>query len=127
VWRIPLPTDEFEQEQHLGSAELAGQVARMLSGAHLVAANPAFDAGHLAAFLRANGECLTADYHLTDLGSLVRGWAAAQGGTPPFPLKVASAAAIVGLNPEDYEAHTALGDARMARDIYDAVMRGGAS
>jgi hypothetical protein len=122
VLRVPLSPDQ--ETEHLGSPQLAGQLAAILDGAHLIAANPQFDAGHMDAFLRANGECLTADYHYTDLGSLVRGYAVAHGMTLPWPLKVADAARIVGLRPEDCEAHTALGDVRMGRDIFDRVMAG---
>lgn len=122
---IPIPGDDGDGEKsHLGSEQLAGSVARMLDGATLVAANPAFEAGHLAAFLKANGECLTADYHYVDIGSLVRGFVAPLV-TPPCPLKVTDAAELVGIDPGKYETHTALGDARLVRDIWRQVMSGG--
>lgn len=140
-----------------GSRELARSLVHMLDGAVIVGANPQFDVGHLDAFLRANGECLTADYHLTDIGSLVLGWAHGKhagylgvidvvreshrqqdcggiGTGEPYPrpriappLKLADAARIAGIDPDSYDAHTALGDARLVRDIYDAVTGGGAS
>jgi DNA polymerase III epsilon subunit-like protein len=37
------------------------------------------------------------------------------------PVKLAHAAGIAGLRAENYETHTALGDARLVRDIYDVV------
>jgi hypothetical protein len=117
---------EDSEPEYGNSRELAKFIAPMLAGAHLIAANPGFDAGHMDALLRANGECPAWDYHLIDLGSLVRGWAAAQGITVPWPLKVDGAARLVGLDPGGYEAHTALGDVRMGRDIFDRVMAGGA-
>lgn len=113
----------------LATWEVAHEVATLLNGAHFIAANPAFDSGHLDAFLRANGQCLTVDYHLTDIGSLVRGWAAGKGllaTASQFPLKLDAAARATGINPDAYERHSALDDARVARDVYDAVM-GGAS
>lgn len=120
IWELAL----IERSADYGSSrELAKFVARILDGTHLIAANPAFDAGHLSRLLRANGECLTADYHMTDIGSLVRGWAAAQGMNLPWPLKVHAAATAAGVDPAAYEAHTALGDARLVRDVFDAAMR----
>ena len=125
VITLTAPVDEdsgdSSQGRRMVAAELAGDLGPMLNGAHLIAANPGFDAGHMAAFLRFNGECPAWDYHLTDIGSLVRGRIAGLGKPLPFPLKVADAAIAVGIDPGQYEAHTALGDARMVRDIYDAV------
>jgi hypothetical protein len=123
----PDDTGEQTSPRRLVTADLAAEVAPMLSGTHLIAANPAFDAAHMEALLRANGECPAWDYHLTDIGSLVRGWAARGSRLLPFPLKVADAARVAGIDPDQYEAHSALGDARLVRDIYDAVTGGGAS
>lgn len=120
---------------------MACGIAEMLSGATLVAANPAFDAGHLDCFLRANGQCPAWDYHLRDIGSMVAGWVhgvqsgvmqvrpGAMGGVPHLPEtpKVADAARVMGIDPDAYEAHTALGDARLVKAVYDAVTGGGAS
>ena len=123
----PDDTGEQTSPKRTTSAVIAMDVADRLAGAHLVAANPAFDSSHIAAFLRAGGECEAWDYHLTDIASLVRGRIAALGRSLPFPLKVADAARAVGINPDAYEAHSALPDARLVRDIFDAVMSGGAS
>jgi len=103
---------------------VAGTVASLTAGAMIAAANPAFDTSFLDMFLRANGQCPAWDYHLQDAGSLVRGWAAAQGRRLPFPLKLADAASVMGIDPAAYEAHTALADARLVRDIFDAVTGG---
>jgi hypothetical protein len=128
VRRFPCMEEECGEKYLLSStAELAHHVASLLDGATLVAANPAFDAGHLAALLHGAGECLTADYHYLDLGSMVRGWAAAQGLALPYPLKVADAARMVKIDPFQYDAHMAPGDVRMLRDVFDAVMAGGRS
>jgi hypothetical protein len=130
---------------------VAQDIANYLDGAVLVGANVgSFDVPHLDGYLRAHGECLAADYHYLDIGSLVMGWAAGKASGfrgacellrglhskscdlpvpepekfPPLtgPLKLNAAAQLAGLNPDDYEAHTALGDARLVRDIWDAVM-----
>lgn len=123
---IAQPPDVDPDPAVMGTQAIAHLVAGLLDGAHLIAANPAFDAGHLDAFLRNHGECLTADYHYTDLGSLVRGWAHGSFAhiEIPFPLKLADAARLARVDPADYELHTALGDARLARDVFDAVTGG---
>ena len=123
---ILCPTDDFPDEKPapMASRQAAATIARLLDGAHLIATNPGFDAGHLDAFLRARHECPAWDYHLTDIGSMVRGRFAADSAGPvplPWPLKVSDAAALAGIDPDSYEAHTALGDARLVRDVFDAV------
>lgn len=107
------------------AGEVARVLAEMLDGAHLIGANMgSFDAQHLDAFLRDNGQVLTADYHYTDIGSMARGWGAGAGSwnaAHDFPLSLKDAAAIAGLDPQKYELHTALGDARLCRDIFDRL------
>src|SRR2546423_1448744 len=53
---------------------LAPVVARYLDGATIIGAVPSFDAGFLAAFLRAHGEAPTWHYRLRDIGSLAFGY-----------------------------------------------------
>lgn len=124
--RLTQPEDVEADPAAIEAHHVAHCVANLLSGAHLLAANPAFDAGHLEAFLRQYGECLGTDYHLTDIGSLVRGWALGSFATVdlPWPLKLDRAAQLARINPDDYERHSALDDARLIRDVYDAVAGG---
>jgi len=97
--------------------EAADAIARLTAGAHLVGVNPAFDAAFLSVFLRANGYCPAWEYHLVDVLALAAGKLAAE---PPWSSRVLSTA--VGVNPEDYDRHTALGDACWAKAIYEAVI-----
>ena len=71
------------------------------------------------------------EYHLVDVEALAAGWLAAghdwsQGppvgdrATPPWSSEELSRA--VGVDPDDFDRHTALGDARWAAAIYDAVL-----
>lgn len=118
------------------AAAVACEIAHLLPGCLFVAANPHFDAGFLNEFLRRNDQCPTCDYHFRDIGSLVTGYAAgvrAAGGfraeVPraacwPVSPKLHDMARAVGIDPGGYEAHTALGDCRLARDIHDRVMGG---
>lgn len=130
-----LPVPKWSEPAHA-----ARTVASLIAGAMIVAANPAFDAGFLDVFLRKNGQCPAWDYHLRDIGSMVAGWVhgyqhvvttvrpGAMGGVPHLPAspKLADAARAVGIDPGLYEAHTALGDARLVKAVYDAVTGGAA-
>jgi len=114
-------------------------------GAHLVGAVPNFDAEVLGARMRAHGLCPSWHYHLCDVENLAAGWLSAfaaqierrELGELPGPERAAQLRAIaappwdsselsraVGVEPDEFDRHTALGDARWARDIYDAVTGG---
>jgi hypothetical protein len=118
--------------QHLDRATAAKVVARFTHGAHLVGAVPNFDAETLAPLLRENGLTPAWHYHLIDVENLAVGWllghAAGMGtpldlitaATPPWKSDELSRA--IGVEPpSDEERHTALGDARWAMRLYDAI------
>ncbi len=103
-------------------------------GAHLVGAVPNFDADVLGTRMRANGICPSWHYHLIDVEALMVGWiyggvgSGRDTGLPTeilarLPWKSDDLAHAVGVEIREQDRHTALGDARWARDIYDAVMR----
>lgn len=96
--------------------EVAHQLARLLNGAHLVGNVTHFDAQMLQRFARQQGFCLTHHYHLVDVENLIAG----KLGIPP-PWDSTELSLKMGINPDDYERHTAIGDARWARDLYDRV------
>lgn len=101
------------------AGEVASDVAALLDGAVLAAANVTFDAAFLAAFLRANGQAPAWDYHLLEIESYAAG---AIGMQPPWKLdKLAAALGIPPLAVD--QRHTALADARLARDVFDAAAR----
>lgn len=116
----------------VSAASFAPLFARLTHGAHLVGAVPSFDDAFLKRLLRANGACPGWHYHLVDVEALAAGWLAAGSlpgersaetfdkCTPPWNSNDLSRA--VGVNPDDYERHTALGDARWAKAIYEVVM-----
>jgi hypothetical protein len=92
-------------------------VAKVTSGCHIVGAVPSFDATFLTALLRLEGLVPAWHYHLCDVEALVAGYLRIE---PPW--KSYDLYRAVGVDPDIYEQHTALGDARMARDVYRAVM-----
>lgn len=119
----------------------ADEFAALTHGAHMVGAVPSFDDAFLKRLLRANGACPGWHYHLIDVealaaASLITAFATCQAvGNPDAdgptqeeallafpPWRSNDLSLAVGVDPEHYERHTALGDARWAKAIYDAVM-----
>ncbi len=129
-------------------ATFASEFVRDTRGLHLAGAVVSFDAERLWQLLRNNGECPMWHYHLVDVEALAAGfiagsraalatsvqhtseafwagsltWAAVEGPDPWPPWKSNDLSRAVGVNPDDFDRHTALGDARWAKAIYEAVM-----
>jgi hypothetical protein len=95
-------------------------IRQVLEGVTLVAANPAFDAGMLTALFHDHGLAPSWHYRLGCVENMVAG--ALHLAVPPG---LKDAADLMGVRYDPDELHTALGDARLARDVYDAVMAGG--
>lgn len=101
----------------------AAGVARLLDGATFAAANPTFDAGFIERWLRANGQCGTWHYSLLDVKSMAAG---KLGLAPPFGT-TAELARLLGIDPDGFDRHTALGDARLAHAMYQACLAPGST
>lgn len=111
--------------------ELRNMLKGLLDGAVLVGSNPAFDAGFLKAFL----DEMPWHYRTVDIATLAAGYRFGQrdsgnyGGEfafatdlPSLPFSSRGLSRAVGVEPPgDGIAHTALGDARWARDVWDAI------
>ena len=140
------PQYQLEREASHSETEDEGDVLRMVEaitrGAHLVGAVVSFDADVLGQRMRAHGICPSWHYHLIDVEALAVGYMHGVNShghssvtcaenciddnmLPGLPWKSDELTAALSLAPvpED-ERHTALGDARWAKRIYDAVMRG---
>lgn len=131
--RLPEPfrsryEDRYDDKTAMNPAAFATLVAGLLADrAHVVGAVPNFDTERLALLLAAHGIRAPWHYHLIDVECLVIGRLAARGFptgllTPPWESDHLSLA--VGIDPADYDRHSAIGDARWARDLYDKVMAG---
>ena len=113
--------------------EFGDEFSALTRGAHLVGAVISFDEERLRRLLRSNGACPEWHYHLVDVEALAAGSLAGMNSelgdllasspdmfTPPWDSEALSRA--VGVDPDQFDRHTALGDARWAMAIYDAVM-----
>lgn len=119
--------------------------AELTHGLHMVGAVPSFDDYRLAKLLRENGEIPSWHYHVVDVEALAAGHLATrnmyaiEGGgeamsvesedegvwvevspKPPWDSFLLSRA--VGVDPNRFDRHTALDDARWAKAVYEAVM-----
>jgi DNA polymerase III epsilon subunit-like protein len=93
------------------------EFTKLTTGAHLAGAVVSFDAEFLRRLLLKHGYRPRWHYHLVDVEALAAG---ALGMRPPWNSDDLSKA--VGVDPEQFKRHTALGDARWAEAIYERVM-----
>lgn len=110
-------------------ADVAEVVARMTYGAVIVGINPGFDTAGLDQFLRANGLAPAWDYTPVCAKTFAYGFLAGRGTLFLPRWKTEHLADVLGIPPiAEAERHTALGDARFAQRVFDAVLGvGGAS
>lgn len=86
-------------------------------GVHLAGSVVSFDEERLRRLLWRHGLSPQWHYHLVDVEALAAGKA---GLPPPWDSEALSRA--LGIDPDAFDRHTALGDARWAKAVYDAVM-----
>jgi len=136
-------SDDIGYREVSGEQDVLRALEAVTRGAHLVGAVVSFDADVLGQRMRANGICPSWHYHLIDVEALAAGdinaHAAALEKRPGAEDQAAAArlreisrppwksddlSAALGITVSEDERHTALGDARWAMRIYDAVMGG---
>lgn len=107
--------------------------ARLTWGRHLVGAVVSFDEERLRRLLRANHTCPGWHYHLIDVEALAVGFVVGRDGLPvlpsgergvPLPWNSRTVSSWVGVDPDGFDQHTALGDAQWAKAIYEACTGG---
>jgi hypothetical protein len=112
---------ETDWPDWMDESEVLEEVEVLTRGATIVGAVPNFDTEVLATRMRWHDICPSWHYHLVDVETLAAG---ALKMAPPWSFDEVLAA--YGLTYDEADRHTALGNARMARDLYDAVLGGAA-
>jgi hypothetical protein len=102
------------------AAWAAAAVAHRLDGVRMGGACPWFDASFLERWLRAHGQAPTWHHRLVDVENRVAGALGLDEENP----KLSDCARLMGIPVDEDAQHTALYDALLARDIYDAVRTG---
>lgn len=145
-WRLPVDlgcadpmalkiSGYFERSGSLTLAQpasFAAEFADLTRGAHLVGAVVSFDEERLRRLLRRHGQCPMWHYHIIDVEAMAVGYLGGyrasvrdeRGGVSSaasLPWKSEDLSRACGVEPpSEYDRHTARGDARWARDLYDA-------
>lgn len=96
---------------------VAAKIAQLFDRAIIVGNVIDFDVRMLSYWARRHGWCLTNNYHLVDVETLIAG---KLGLKPPWNSR--ELFAKIGIDTEQFALHTGMGDAEMARAGYDAVL-----
>lgn len=113
--------------EHTSRANAADRIVRFFGGRpHVVGAVPNFDTERIAhQLLRPNGFVEPWHYHLIDVENLAVGFLAGRSMLMMPPWKSDDLSLAIGVDPEQFERHTAMGDVRWVKAQYDAVIDGG--
>ncbi|MBU8832366.1 exonuclease domain-containing protein [Mycolicibacterium goodii] len=115
----------YDAGQALLRLDAAVRIAQIVDdGAVIAGSNPAFDMERIGELLTPFGIVPRWQYHPLDVPTLAAGWLAGRGEPIARPWKSNAVSAAAGVNPADYERHTALGDVLWTRDLYEAVAGG---
>lgn len=98
------------------------EIEKLTRGARILGSKPSFDQEILDARMRAHGLIPAWHHHPEDVPAMARGWKIGMG-TPrnEAPRRSDDISRACGINPDDYDRHTALGDCAWMRDLYDRV------
>jgi hypothetical protein len=122
--------DESGAVSQLSAANYIHDLA--LDRPHIVGAVPNFDTERLAKLLARFGKTWSGHYHLIDVENLAVGYlhglttvpGYGSGAHLPLPWDSDAISRACGVEPPTDKRHTAMGDAKWARALYDAVTHG---
>ncbi|MCG7592417.1 exonuclease domain-containing protein [Mycobacterium sp. PSTR-4-N] len=112
----------YRSSDALDDQAAAVMIHMVTRGAHMVACNPVFDDPRLAQILRRNNIEPAWHYHPDDIASLAKGYLAARGELPAPPYNSNALSLALGVDPDDYARHTAMGDVAWCMAQWDTVM-----
>lgn len=106
-----------------GPEEVAATLAILLNNAVVIGSNPAFDQAFLTRWLRKHGQAWAAHYRTIDVATL--GWGRLLATDPEWadhvPPRAHDISRAHGIDPDDYARHTALGDCKWSKALYEAI------
>lgn len=112
-----------------GLADFAADFAEWTRGAHLIGANISFDEERLRHLLQANGAAASWHYHKPDVESMVLGALATlhqldpgEHAAPHLPFKSDDLFTHLDIDLSAFDRHTALGDARLVKAVWERIM-----
>lgn len=116
----------YRPETALGRDTAASRIAELVAGDAVIAgSNPAFDMERLTDLLDTFNIQPVWHYHPCDVPTMAIGWLTGRNAiTPARPWKSDELTRLVGLDPDDYKRHTAMGDVEWCRDLYDSITDG---
>jgi hypothetical protein len=99
----------------------------MLEGRHIVGAVPNFDENFLRDWFVRKGAVLTTHYHLVDIEAMAVGYLLGKGETDlTLPWDSNELSCRLGVDPQAFDRHTAMGDAEWVRAQWCAMHPAGA-
>lgn len=110
------PSDALDEQS---AAVMIHMVTR---GAQMVACNPVFDDPRLAQLMRRNNIEPAWHYHPDDISSMAKGYLRARGELPAPPYKSNALSLALGVDPDAYARHTAMGDVAWVMAQHDLIM-----
>lgn len=113
----------YRHEDALDQRSAAAMIWLVTRDAHIVGAVPNFDTERLAKLLHRFGITPEWHYHLIDVENVVVGYLAAKGELLTPPWKSDDLSLAIGVDPQQFKRHTAMGDAEWCKAQWDAVMR----
>lgn len=97
------------------------EVERLTRGVQLHGSRPEFDVATLEPRMRANGLLPAWYHHCVDVPSMCLGYLTALGRPLPEKCSSENLSRAVGVDPDEFERHTALGDCRWQYAVFQAM------
>lgn len=119
--------ERYDPDKALDPYHAAGRIAKIVDGkATIAGSNPGFDMERITDLLDEFDIIPDWHYHPLDVPTMALGWLSARVTTPMLarPWKSDEISREAGIEPLDYERHTALGDVLWTRDLYASICRG---
>lgn len=120
--------ERYDAKTAIAPSMFAYQFGHIVKGCHLAGAVVSFDEERIRRLCWAHGAPITWHYHIIDVEPLAAGCLMGRtNGTTvahSLPWDSNALSLAVGVDPADFDRHTALGDCRWAKTIYEAVLEG---